>query len=688
MAPVISAQPQGAVYGKDITPIPLSVDASTGDGGTLKYQWYQNTENVNTGGTSVGTNAADYTPPTDTEGTFYYYVLVTNTLGGSAASTPSETAEIVVNNLVNAQVPVITAHPQEAFYFKGTASAALTVTASASDGGTLSYQWYQNTENANTGGTPVGIAANYTPLTNTEGTWYYYVTVTNTITDNSDGGVKVQSLSSNPAEIAVGTSLPSLAAIEAYLAAVPGGGTPASAVTLPVGMALSAANWSGILSRINTAGKYVNLNLSACTKWTHSSGGGLYASGTFDPNNAVSTGKSRIVSLTLPNAATGIKAGAYYNATFKNFTVLVELNAAAVETVGDAAFFNCTALTTVTLPKAQTIGNGVFWTCTALTTITTPEAHTIGYQVFNGCTALTTVTLPAAQTIGNIAFYGCTSLETVTLPKAYTIDNGVFQNCTSLETITLPKAYTIGDNVFNGCTALTMVNFPAAHTINGGAFWNCTALTTVTLPEATTIGVLAFMNCTSLTTVTLPAAQAIGNSAFWNCTALTTATFPAATSIGEQVFLGCTSLTTITTPEVQTIGHNVFLGCTALTTVTLPEATTIGDNAFSGCTALATVNLPKTQTINYSAFSSTGSQALTVTLGPGAPTLGTTMFDFISVAKAVTVKVPSGATGYGSSPVNTADVVWGNGFRGGGWTGSAFVGGTINDDITLIIQYQ
>jgi hypothetical protein len=56
------------------------------------------------------------------------------------------------------------------------------------------------------------------------------------------------------------------------------------------------------------------------------------------------------------------------------------------------------------------------------------------------------------------------------------------------------------------------------------------------------------------------------------------------------------------------------------------------------------------------------------------------------------VKVPPLATGYGTVPAtysgsNTAN--WGNGFRGGGWTGSAFSSyGAVNTNITLNIVYQ
>jgi hypothetical protein len=329
--------------------------------------------------------------------------------------------------------------------------------------------------------------------------------VTNTIADNDDGGVKTQSLSSNPAKITVTIYLPDIAAIEAYLAVAPGGGTAEVPILLTVilDLADSGGNgWADLLGAINTAGKYVELNLSYCTM-----------SGTeFDPDNSVSTGKSKIVSLILPDTATSIKAGADYdNPTFKNFTNLKSVSSGAV---------------------------------------------TIGYRAFQNCTALKTLDLPAVQAIGEYAFSGCTSLETVSLPKA------------------------------------------------------------------TIIGTMAFSYCTSLKTISPPIAATIGNSA--------------------------------------------FLGCTGLSSVSLPAATRIDGYAFM----------------------STGTGALTVTLGAVPPELETELFHAVT-AKSVIVKVPAGALGsYGSSPTNTTNDNWGNAFRGGGWDGESYLTGKVNSNITLTIEAE
>jgi glucuronoarabinoxylan endo-1,4-beta-xylanase len=102
----------------------------------------------------------------------------------------------------DAQTPIV-GDPQSAAYNVGDAVTDLSVTASVLDGGTLSYQWYSNSINSNTGGTLISgeTAANYTPSTAAAGITYYYVEVTNT--NNSVSGTKVVMKASAPAMITV-----------------------------------------------------------------------------------------------------------------------------------------------------------------------------------------------------------------------------------------------------------------------------------------------------------------------------------------------------------------------------------------------------------------------------------------------------------------------------------------------------
>jgi len=202
--PTITGQPSGATVTIN-TPYSLSVTAGVSDGGSLSYRWYSNTGASNTGGTVIaGATAADYNPPTSMVGTFYYFAEVTNTIhnngdgGTKTVSVRSDAATLAVNTFVNARTPAITTQPTTATVVFN-ASHSLSVAASVSDSGSLSYRWYSNTAPSNSGGTVIAgaVSAIYNPSTGTAGTYYYFAEVANTISDNGDGGVKTASVRSN-----------------------------------------------------------------------------------------------------------------------------------------------------------------------------------------------------------------------------------------------------------------------------------------------------------------------------------------------------------------------------------------------------------------------------------------------------------------------------------------------------------
>ncbi|MCL2639064.1 MAG: chitobiase/beta-hexosaminidase C-terminal domain-containing protein [Oscillospiraceae bacterium] len=201
--PKITAQPQSGTVGQN-TWRELFVEAETSDNGTLTYQWFSNDTASNTGGAAIdGATRANLTVPTEELGTKHYYVVITNTIpnngdgGTKTASVTSAVATITVSEVINAEEPVITVQPQNATINAGTAH-SLSVTATSPDSGTLTYQWYsskvadlEEIENEDDVAEIDGAtSATYSPPTNTTGTYYYFVLVTNEITDNGDGGQK------------------------------------------------------------------------------------------------------------------------------------------------------------------------------------------------------------------------------------------------------------------------------------------------------------------------------------------------------------------------------------------------------------------------------------------------------------------------------------------------------------------
>jgi hypothetical protein len=86
----ISTQPSSAAatYCTNGTAAALTVAVTAASGSAFSYQWYSNTIASTSGGTAVGTNAASYTPLTTTNGTLYYYCVVSG-CGTAATSTVS-----------------------------------------------------------------------------------------------------------------------------------------------------------------------------------------------------------------------------------------------------------------------------------------------------------------------------------------------------------------------------------------------------------------------------------------------------------------------------------------------------------------------------------------------------------------------------------------------------------------------
>jgi uncharacterized protein YjdB len=188
--PTIGSQSsnQTASVGDDIT---LAVSASVSDGGILSYQWYSSDGTVAANGiisTATGNTTSDgFKPSTAAVGTYYYYCLVTNTSDGATgedtASAATSVITVTVSALVDAQTPTIGSQSSNQTASIGD-DITLAVSASVSDGGVLSYQWYTSDGTVAANGTISTATGNTTsdgfkPSTAAVGTYYYYCLVTN-----------------------------------------------------------------------------------------------------------------------------------------------------------------------------------------------------------------------------------------------------------------------------------------------------------------------------------------------------------------------------------------------------------------------------------------------------------------------------------------------------------------------------
>ena len=196
------------------------------------------------------------------------------------------------------------------------------------------------------------------------------------------------------------------------------------------GMNSPDGNWQKILTAIDTVGKYVALDLSACAN----------PASYFYPAYKISIGKNKIVSLILPDAVNSITGLENDNDNaFKHFINLEYISGKNITHIGSYAFYNCQNLKEIDFPAVTVIES----------------------SAFQECKNLTEAVFPQAKLIGSNAFDGCINLETVNIPKITIIDQRTFNRCASLTEVNFPSVTIIGDYAFNGCVNLEKAEFPA-----------------------------------------------------------------------------------------------------------------------------------------------------------------------------------------------------------------------------------
>jgi len=171
----------------------LTVAFSNGTG-TASYQWYSNTTASASGGTAIaGETNANFIPPSDVLGELFYYCEIMFSQGGCSAITSTIARVEVVDEATIATDPLGTQD-----ICVGGSIVPLTV--AVQDGaGLISYQWYSNTVNSNTGGSLISGATmdTYTPPAfTTSGNYYFYAIASFT-------GNGCSSISSAAAEVIV-----------------------------------------------------------------------------------------------------------------------------------------------------------------------------------------------------------------------------------------------------------------------------------------------------------------------------------------------------------------------------------------------------------------------------------------------------------------------------------------------------
>ena len=164
---------------------PLAIEASVSEG-ELRYQWYQSADRFSWDMIESATQES-YTPQVSENGTSYYKCVVTNEDGNKLPCTIESTiATVVVGTKPNTPMiwPDLDSQKTYSLYASNPVPLSVSAMVYPSDGGTISYQWYEGMEGASSidqmDAIPDATGNSYTPDVNTEGVTVYGCRITNT----------------------------------------------------------------------------------------------------------------------------------------------------------------------------------------------------------------------------------------------------------------------------------------------------------------------------------------------------------------------------------------------------------------------------------------------------------------------------------------------------------------------------
>lgn len=373
--------------------------------------------------------------------------------------------------------------------------------------------------------------------------------------------------------------------------------------------------------------------------------------GTVSVYNGAFSGKSAVVSLTLPESITSLSAN--------SLTGLVSLTELTLPFLGQVkgtpgalkdVFGGAVppSLARVTVTDMDYVPENAFLNDEFLLYVNfSRSVSEIGAHAFDGCESLKSATFPDVVSVGESAFRKCFSLETLVLPfvgysaeeqggvalifgsdggenlysdyrlKTFDLSSGnivslperAFADMVSLEKIIFPSSLRmIGRQAFSGIKAEITLNENFTE-ITDGMFYGYLG-TELTLPSTVvSIGREAFRNASNLKSLTLPASvRYISEYAFAGVKAEIVFAENSLYSVVEKRAFALYGGSYVPLPStVTSIGDYAFEG-SALTTVTLPSAVTdLGDYVFYNCKSLTTATV-ETSYISFRMFA--GSEKL------------------------------------------------------------------------------
>jgi len=190
--PVITTQPAAAtsiLVGQRVT---LTTLATVGDGGNIRYRWLSSATPVNTGGTQVqnwATSPNFQTPANLAIGTHHFFAEVENFRAVNGTQRQHVRTNVATVTVTAPPEPEPARAPNISGIYRTVMGdvdrntpVTFTVQANSTDGGVLSFQWFENSTASTSGGVAIAGATNaaFSPTTFASGTRHFYVVVTNT----------------------------------------------------------------------------------------------------------------------------------------------------------------------------------------------------------------------------------------------------------------------------------------------------------------------------------------------------------------------------------------------------------------------------------------------------------------------------------------------------------------------------
>ena len=436
-----------------------------------------------------------------------------------AASCSVKETEIVNKD---AAAPIFIRHPESVTVRKGAETLGLEVSAYADDNGTLTYQWYSNDKDDNSGGTAVsGATKSYlTVSTLKTGMTYYYCVVTNT--NVFVNGTQKKSAVSMAAAVKVyfETESPRIESQPESVDYILGAQTSALPLSVTATVGEGELSYMWFVSESGTYEDAIAIEGASMTEYVpdiQKRSLKFYfcevtnVDKTEGEDNSI-TVRSRMARISVEYDYEGFKFEKiddtscklvqYTGSSINPVIPDTDSDERAVKEIGRGVFANKSNIVSVVIPDTVEIlgirsdssadTDGVFFNCSALKTIVyNGKLKLVGDQTFNGCSALNVSELwncmDMIETIGRGSFQKVILPENLVFPASLaTLEKWSFQHCKGVKTITFAgnKVKNIGGATFASISSLQSVVIPSSVISVADCLKVCPALKTVTFERS------------------------------------------------------------------------------------------------------------------------------------------------------------------------------------------------------------